>query len=255
MSFHDRLKQARLSAGLTQREVSNMIGVAVSTYSGYETGKSEPSMNNIANLMRLFEITADWLFQDAMDEQFKNEYPEHFNPSLLLTTDGEDENELLNLYRSLIASAKAMVLTTIRAFAGNPSMKKDAPRSSDCFTEMIIYNFPAAAGIPLYVEDDSYERLEFPAEKVPQGADFGIRISGDSMEPTIPAGSIVFVRKTSELRPGEIGIFMLDDEAVCKRFSMNKRGVVLLSDNPAYPEIAIKDYQRFAITGKVLGYK
>lgn len=255
MAFHDRLKQARLSAGLTQREVSNMIGVAVSTYSGYETGKSEPSMNNIANLMRLFEITADWLYQDEMEEQFKNDHPEHFNPSLLLTTESEDENELLYLYRSLIAGAKATALTTIRAFAGNPSMKKETPRSDDVVTEMIVYNFPAAAGIPLYVEDDSYERLEFPSEKVPKGADFGIRISGDSMEPTIQAGSIVFVRKTAELRPGEIGIFMLDDEAVCKRFSADKNGFVLVSDNEAYEDVSVKGHQRFAVIGKVLGYK
>jgi SOS-response transcriptional repressor LexA len=90
---------------------------------------------------------------------------------------------------------------------------------------------------------------------VPRGADFGIRISGDSMEPTIPAGTIVFVRKVSDLRSGDIGIFMVDDEAVCKRFSMDKRGIVLRPDNPAFPEIVIRDYQRFAITGKVLGYK
>jgi repressor LexA len=101
----------------------------------------------------------------------------------------------------------------------------------------------------------SYERLEFPTSQVPRGADFGIRISGDSMEPTISAGAIVFVRKTAELRPGDIGIFMVDDEAACKRFSMDQRGFVLLSDNPDYPEIIIKDYQRFAIIGKVLGYK
>jgi len=109
--------------------------------------------------------------------------------------------------------------------------------------------------VPLYAEDDSYERVEFSASQVPRGADFGIRISGDSMEPTIPAGTIVFVRKVSDLRSGDIGIFMVDDEAVCKRFSMDKRGIVLRPDNPAFPEIVIRDYQRFAITGKVLGYK
>lgn len=95
----------------------------------------------------------------------------------------------------------------------------------------------------------------FPAAKVPAGADFGIRISGDSMEPTIPAGTIVFVRKTSELRSGDIGIFMVDDEAVCKRFSMDKRGILLLPDNDAYHPIRINGHQRFSITGKVLGYK
>lgn len=90
---------------------------------------------------------------------------------------------------------------------------------------------------------------------MPRGADFGIRIRGDSMEPIIADDTVVFVHKTSELRPGEIGIFMLDDEAACKRFHMDERGFILQSDNKEYNDIVIKDFQRFTIVGKVLGYK
>lgn len=39
MAFHDRLKQARKNAGMTQEGVAKLLGVAKSTYSGYETGK------------------------------------------------------------------------------------------------------------------------------------------------------------------------------------------------------------------------
>ena len=119
---------------------------------------------------------------------------------------------------------------------------------------MIAYSFPVAAGIPIFAED-GYERMEYPSSKVPAGTDFGIRIFDDSMEPTIPAGTIVFVRKTSELRSGSIGIFMVDDEAVCKRFTLNHNTITLTAENPVYPSIPIRDFQRFAITGKVLGYK
>lgn len=74
MAFHDRLKQARIKAGLTQAQAANAIGIAKSTYSGYETGKSEPSMNVIANLMRIFEVAPDFLWQDEMRAQFKRLY-------------------------------------------------------------------------------------------------------------------------------------------------------------------------------------
>ena len=162
-----------------------------------------------------------------------------------------EETDLLRAFRHLDAHGRQVITALL-----NEEVKRmdDLDAISEN-TEMVVYNFPAAAGIPLYVEDDSYERIEFPASKVPRGADFGIRISGDSMEPTIQAGSVVFVRKTAELRPGEIGIFMLDDEAVCKRFSADKNGFVLVSDNEAHDDVSVKGHQRFAIIGKVLGYK
>lgn len=78
MAFHDRLKQAREKAELTQAQVASILGIAKSTYSGYETGKSEPSMNNIANLMRILEVSPEFLWQDEMEEQFRNEHPERF---------------------------------------------------------------------------------------------------------------------------------------------------------------------------------
>jgi len=120
--------------------------------------------------------------------------------------------------------------------------------------EMIVYSYASAAGDPLYAEDD-YERIPFPTDEVPRDADFGIRIKGNSMEPTIEDGAIVWVRKTHELFNGQIGIFMIDDEAACKRFYRNGRLLQLESDNDAYDPIVIKEYQDFRIVGRVLQYK
>lgn len=120
--------------------------------------------------------------------------------------------------------------------------------------DKIVYINPAAAGVPLYAESD-YERIEFPESDVPRGADFGIRIAGDSMEPTIPDETIVWVRKTSEIYNNQIGVFMLDDTAVCKRYFKEEKNVRLLSDNPAYEPIEITDFERFGIVGRVLEYK
>lgn len=126
MAFHDRLKQARERAEMTQAQAANLLGIAKSTYSGYETGKSEPSMNIIASLMRIFDIGPDFLWQDEMEAQFKNTYPEKFYRKPDMCAQSADEEELLSSYRALIPTAKEAVLTTIRAFAGNPDMRKDA---------------------------------------------------------------------------------------------------------------------------------
>ena len=126
MAFHNRLKQAREYAGLTQSQVANLLGVAKSTYSGYETGKSEPSMNSIANLMRILDVSPEYLWQDEMEERFRNDYPERFCEEIQLRTQGNDEIELLESYRKLNPNAKEALLTTARAYAGNPAMVKEA---------------------------------------------------------------------------------------------------------------------------------
>lgn len=116
---------------------------------------------------------------------------------------------------------------------------------------MLVYSFPAAAGIPLYVEDD-FEHVDVPADEVPRGTDFGIRIRGDSMMPTIEDGSIAWVHKQQDLQNGQIGIFMLHDESVCKRFYRDENTLRLESDNKAYQPIILSDFETFGIVGRVI---
>lgn len=120
-------------------------------------------------------------------------------------------------------------------------------------SEMLVYINPAAAGTPLYAESD-FERLTFPTDKVPRGADFGIRISGRSMEPTVMDGSIAWVRKRQEIPNEAVGIFMLNDAAVCKRFFKKDNGSVQLkSDNPDFPDVPVTEFDNFVLVGEVIG--
>lgn len=64
MSFKTRLRESRLASGLTQKDVAALIGVAKSTYAGYETGNSEPDMDKVVRLMTVLEVDANYLFQD-----------------------------------------------------------------------------------------------------------------------------------------------------------------------------------------------
>lgn len=120
-------------------------------------------------------------------------------------------------------------------------------------SEMLVYINPAAAGTPLYAESD-FERLTFPADKVPRGTDFGIRISGKSMEPTVMDGSIAWVRKRLDMPNGTVGIFMLNDSAVCKRFFKEPDGTVRLeSDNPEFGPATVAEFDTLVTVGEVIG--
>lgn len=60
--FSERLKDLRQEKGLSQKSVANKLGVAVSTYANWEQGRTEPSIYDIYNLLWVFDIEANDLF-------------------------------------------------------------------------------------------------------------------------------------------------------------------------------------------------
>ena len=60
--FCKQLKDLRAEKELSQKEVAERLGVAVSTYANWEQGRTEPSIYDIFNLLSVFEIDANELF-------------------------------------------------------------------------------------------------------------------------------------------------------------------------------------------------
>ena len=60
-NFNDNLKEARLKRNLSQKEVAGQIGVAKSTYSLYESGNREPSVQTIKKIADVLNVSADEL--------------------------------------------------------------------------------------------------------------------------------------------------------------------------------------------------
>lgn len=56
-----KLKEARLSAGMTQAEVAAKLGVAQPVYQRFEKGVYECSYEQLKTLCELFDISADYL--------------------------------------------------------------------------------------------------------------------------------------------------------------------------------------------------
>ena len=60
--FSQRLKDIRKEKRLSQNAVANKLGCAVSTYANWEQGRTEPSVYDIFNLLWVFDIEANELF-------------------------------------------------------------------------------------------------------------------------------------------------------------------------------------------------
>ncbi len=76
MGFKERLKEARLMNNMTQEQVAEKIGVAKSTFTGYEKGNSEPNMITISKIMNVLKIDANYLWQDEADFPMEVSYDE-----------------------------------------------------------------------------------------------------------------------------------------------------------------------------------
>lgn len=79
MAFNDRLKEARLTKGYTQEQLAELIGVAKSTYTGYEKGNREPNMLTISKLLKALGVDANYLWQDEDTFPFELTYDEMEN--------------------------------------------------------------------------------------------------------------------------------------------------------------------------------
>lgn len=79
IAFQDRLKEARLKKGYTQEKIADKVGVAKSTYAGYEKGNREPSINIIGKLMEELDVDANFLWQDETTFSFQLTYDEMEN--------------------------------------------------------------------------------------------------------------------------------------------------------------------------------
>ena len=57
----ERLKYLRKEKGLSQQELANMINASKSLISCYESGKRNPSLENIIAFMEIFAVSSDYL--------------------------------------------------------------------------------------------------------------------------------------------------------------------------------------------------
>jgi transcriptional regulator with XRE-family HTH domain/quercetin dioxygenase-like cupin family protein len=73
-----RLREARLRAGLTLREVARQLGVSASFVSQLENGKSQPSVVTLYSLTQLLGISIDRIFEQNSDLKRREE--EHTQP-------------------------------------------------------------------------------------------------------------------------------------------------------------------------------
>lgn len=107
----NRIKEARLAAGLSQKFVALSLGLKAPSVCNWENGKTTPTPENYAALANLFGVTIDYLMgadetqgtpipQSALVLQL-NEFSEMFKQM-----DATDRESIMNLMKSIQKNRK-----------------------------------------------------------------------------------------------------------------------------------------------------
>ena len=104
-----------------------------------------------------------------------------------------------------------------------------------------------AAGEPILAEQNIESYFPIPAEYVPRGESFILKVHGTSMiNVGIMDGDFIFVNSCSTAENGEIVVALIDDSATVKRFFREKDHIRLQPENDEMEPIIVED-------GRVLG--
>lgn len=239
-----KIAQARKASGLSLAELSKLLehhGLSIGRQGlgKWESGDAVPNSYQLLALCHALHI------EDGIS--YFTDFPT--KPCLL---NSQGLKKLRDYQEDLIASGRYT--------------PKQEPAESP-LVEMPVSALPASAGTGAFLEEEHFELMSFPADEVPKNADFGVFVSGDSMEPRFHNGQIVWVQRCDNLTPGEIGLFLYDGEGYIKIYGeqtpqeqecyLDTTGVlhkqpVLISCNKNYPPKPVSPQLSFQIAGRIL---
>ena len=108
-----------------------------------------------------------------------------------------------------------------------------------------------AAGTPIFADQNIESYFPVPADYIPKGESFALRVRGDSMiNAGIFHGDQIFVNVCNTAKNGDIVVALIDDSANVKTFYKENGHIRLQPENDEMDPIIVDDC---TILGKVFG--
>ncbi len=259
MDYIDRIKKLKSEKKITNDKLSELTGIPLGTLSKILAGISDsPKLVNIVAIAEALDCSVDYIVSGT---------PKNSNNYTL----SEDEIAFIEKYRSLDGYGQDLVRTVADKELSRvgissvpelvePVTKKStakildpipAPTASTRLGKrsILLYDLPVSAGPGVYLDDSTADTISIINNEKTQMADFALRISGNSMEPKYHDGDILLVENSDSVEVGELGIFILDGNGYFKKYG----GDTLISLNPEYGDIVLKEYAEAVCCGRVVG--
>ena len=211
----DRIVSLRNEKNITQSQLAEELNISPSAIGMYEQGRRKPSYELLEEICDYFNVDMDYLMGRS---DIKNRYQAG------LKYDWEDKKqEDSNIDMNTVNTDYIMIPLYESISAGYGASNSE-------FIEMIPV-------FGLKKNGTTY---------------FAVKVEGDSMEPKIPNGSTIIIKKDIQIERGEIGAFNLNDENFVKQKKVVKDRLILHSFNLAYDDKVVNEFDDFIEYGKVV---
>lgn len=230
----NNIRDLRKSRGLTLEELSdelnrkypNTLNFNKGKLSKWENNKEEPKLSSVRIIADYFEVTVDDL------------------------VDGVYDKNIIIIYNKLNPKRKTKVYNFAKRQLEEQN-RSNLVNMNDYIEEKMSGYLSAGTGE--YLSDDINEDIRIPKSIVPDAEyDLVLQVNGDSMEPMFEDHEYIFVKKTTEIRSGQIGVFIIDNESYLKKAYIEDNHLRLVSLNTKYDDLIFDDVNEITVVGTVV---
>lgn len=201
----EKLKARRKELKMTQKDISDQLGISYQAYSAWERGVKKPSREKVKQLEKLLNLPKGYF----------------------------TETEIVRLYNTLSDEGKDQALSYVRNLVQKEQCKNAVSISKKLYEYHVYEKMSAGIGSSVY-NDQNYDTVYFDKELT---HDFASWVSGDSMEPKYQNGSVALIRETRFDYDGAVYAVVCNSQTYIKRVYREEYGLRLVSINPKYQDV------------------
>ena len=206
---------------MTQKEISDQLGITFQSYSAWERGIKEPSKEKISQLEKILNVSVGYF----------------------------TEIEIVQIYNNLSNNGKEKVVAYAQDLLEEERSKKVTHISEKLFEYHVYERMSAGIGASVY-GDRNFDTVYFNEELA---HDFASWVSGNSMEPKYHNGSVALIRETGFDYDGAVYAVVCNNQTYIKRVYREEGGLRLVSINPKYKDIYLSYDEDPRVVGIIVG--
>ena len=260
MTFSERVKQVKNEKNITSAELSERSGVPLGTLTKLLSGAiAEPKLSVALAIAHALDCPLGFLAccEDNFIAETLSEAENELIANFRLSDDATRELVAMILAKGSEAG-KSIPFSELQVLSAREKSEKEEESSATILTPkaegrkmrtLPIFLQPVSAGFGAILEHSDREYIQVPSTRNTELADYALRVSGRSMEPSFIDGDVLLIRSQQAVNFGDLGVFVGDGEGYFKCFL----GDTLHSLNPKYADMPIKDFKEFICCGKVIG--
>ncbi len=243
----NKIRTLREENGISQKEFAKELGIAYGTLQSYEYGTTKPKTDFIEQLAKKFKIDVNYFYDDCRQYVVN------------MSSKSSSKNKKLS---SIVRQSQNL---SSNKPLNTPNLKK----SQDIINIPYFEDTYASAGSGIINYDETPIVMSFDINflrvflKITGSLNnlHIINAKGDSMEPTINGGELLYINpydNEQSVISGCIYVINYDGDIFVKRVDKNPvtKSLTLISDNPKYEPIKIEatDLINCKIIGRVVAH-